>query len=479
MSRVAKTHPRIEAYGTIDELNSHLGVLLARRGRPRRVPAVARAHPERPVRRRRRHLGARSDPGASACGWSPSRPRGSRPAATRSTPALEPLHSFVLPGRHPGGGPAARLPHRLPPRRAAGDRLRPGGERRGRALPQPAAATCCSSSPGAPTAARSRCGSRAGSETSRNQHQPGRQRQRQHGDRRRADHEAVVQRGRSRSPASAARARRARRSATAASSASAGGASASRTGDPDRALGLPLAPSGPPSASIAAIPSSVQVAGDQEAAEHVARVVPPEREERVADRDREHRTGRGHPRPPARRGGQHAAERQRHRRGGVAARPRGRPDRLDAPSSAWARVCASSGLSSCVVSLAPSRMAQIATASQPRRRDERHHRPGPRPGRGTATGCTGRRRTSATDPTCGRWREVGEAGQDRLVGALDEPDVERQQPQDDQQHDPDRRPEQRLRGSSGHAPDSYWLSPRRAPEASAAERSLAGRSRGG
>jgi cob(I)alamin adenosyltransferase len=30
MSRVAKTHPRIEAYGTIDELNSHLGVLLAR-----------------------------------------------------------------------------------------------------------------------------------------------------------------------------------------------------------------------------------------------------------------------------------------------------------------------------------------------------------------------------------------------------------------------------------------------------------------
>ncbi len=30
MSRVPKTHPRIEAYGTIDELNSHLGVLLAR-----------------------------------------------------------------------------------------------------------------------------------------------------------------------------------------------------------------------------------------------------------------------------------------------------------------------------------------------------------------------------------------------------------------------------------------------------------------
>ncbi len=28
MSRVPKTHPRIEAYGTVDELNSHIGVVL-------------------------------------------------------------------------------------------------------------------------------------------------------------------------------------------------------------------------------------------------------------------------------------------------------------------------------------------------------------------------------------------------------------------------------------------------------------------
>ena len=28
MSRVPKTHPRIEAYGTVDELNSHVGVAL-------------------------------------------------------------------------------------------------------------------------------------------------------------------------------------------------------------------------------------------------------------------------------------------------------------------------------------------------------------------------------------------------------------------------------------------------------------------
>jgi cob(I)alamin adenosyltransferase len=29
MSRVSKTHPRIEAYGTVDELNAHVGVALA------------------------------------------------------------------------------------------------------------------------------------------------------------------------------------------------------------------------------------------------------------------------------------------------------------------------------------------------------------------------------------------------------------------------------------------------------------------
>ena len=34
MSRVAKTHPRIEAYGEIDELNAHIGVLLNVEGLP-------------------------------------------------------------------------------------------------------------------------------------------------------------------------------------------------------------------------------------------------------------------------------------------------------------------------------------------------------------------------------------------------------------------------------------------------------------
>lgn len=34
MSRVPKTHPRIEAYGTVDELNAHLGVAIATPGLP-------------------------------------------------------------------------------------------------------------------------------------------------------------------------------------------------------------------------------------------------------------------------------------------------------------------------------------------------------------------------------------------------------------------------------------------------------------
>jgi cob(I)alamin adenosyltransferase len=36
MSRVPKTHPRIEAYGTVDELNAQLGVTLAGGGLPER-----------------------------------------------------------------------------------------------------------------------------------------------------------------------------------------------------------------------------------------------------------------------------------------------------------------------------------------------------------------------------------------------------------------------------------------------------------
>ena len=43
MSRVPKTHERIEAYGTVDELNAHLGVALTAAGMPERyVPWLQR-----------------------------------------------------------------------------------------------------------------------------------------------------------------------------------------------------------------------------------------------------------------------------------------------------------------------------------------------------------------------------------------------------------------------------------------------------
>src|SRR5690606_19508419 len=43
MTRVPKTHPRIEAYGDVDELNSHLGVVLGLDGLPERfVPWLRR-----------------------------------------------------------------------------------------------------------------------------------------------------------------------------------------------------------------------------------------------------------------------------------------------------------------------------------------------------------------------------------------------------------------------------------------------------
>jgi cob(I)alamin adenosyltransferase len=42
MSRVPKTHPRIEAYGTVDELSAHIGVALAIGGLPDTYPGWLR-----------------------------------------------------------------------------------------------------------------------------------------------------------------------------------------------------------------------------------------------------------------------------------------------------------------------------------------------------------------------------------------------------------------------------------------------------
>ena len=138
-----------------------------RRARGRRalrpLRRLAAADPERPLRRRRRHLGpARRRPLAAA---GRARADGVARAGLRRG-QRRPAEAAVVraPGRDAGGRAAARLPHGLPARRAAHDRLRRRGQRGVRALPQPALGPAVH-----PLArrqprrrrARSRCGSRA------------------------------------------------------------------------------------------------------------------------------------------------------------------------------------------------------------------------------------------------------------------------------------------------------------------------------
>jgi cob(I)alamin adenosyltransferase len=106
MSRVPKTHPRIEAYGTVDELNSWLGVVLTVAGLPETYAQWLQriqndlfdlgadiAAPEDPQRERLRVLPAQTE-------WLEQR-------CDEVNATLKPLKSFVL----PGGTPAAAQLH--------------------------------------------------------------------------------------------------------------------------------------------------------------------------------------------------------------------------------------------------------------------------------------------------------------------------------------------------------------------------------
>ncbi len=108
MSRVPKTHPRIEAYGDVDELNSHIGVLLNVAGLPERYAEFLRhiqndlfdvgadlAVPEQEENARER---LRVRPEQTA--WLEQR-------CDEENAELEPLRSFLL----PGGSPAAAQLH--------------------------------------------------------------------------------------------------------------------------------------------------------------------------------------------------------------------------------------------------------------------------------------------------------------------------------------------------------------------------------
>jgi cob(I)alamin adenosyltransferase len=106
MSRVPKTHPRIEAYGTVDELNAQLGVALTLPALPERIAGFLRrvqndlfdvgadiSVPHGGDRERLRLV-------AEQTAWLET-------ACDEVNAELEPLKSFVL----PGGSPAAAQLH--------------------------------------------------------------------------------------------------------------------------------------------------------------------------------------------------------------------------------------------------------------------------------------------------------------------------------------------------------------------------------
>ena len=97
MSRVRKTHPRIEAYGTVDELNAHIGLALTVDGLPSQYAKWLRriqndlfdvgadiAAPEDPARERLRVIPEQTE-------WLEQR-------CDEVNATLQPLRSFVLPG---------------------------------------------------------------------------------------------------------------------------------------------------------------------------------------------------------------------------------------------------------------------------------------------------------------------------------------------------------------------------------------------
>lgn len=100
--RVPKSHPRVEAYGDVDELNSVIGALIA---------ALPPDHPEWPELQRIQanlfQVGAwlATTPGSAASArltpFSTQHSQQLEQAIDRMNAELSPLTSFILPGGHP------------------------------------------------------------------------------------------------------------------------------------------------------------------------------------------------------------------------------------------------------------------------------------------------------------------------------------------------------------------------------------------
>jgi cob(I)alamin adenosyltransferase len=105
MSRVPKTHPRIEAYGTVDELNAHIGLALTVEG----LPADYREWLSR-IQNDLFDVGADiaapEDPDRERLRVTPPQTEWLEQRCDQVNATLEPLRSFVLPG---GTAAAAQL----------------------------------------------------------------------------------------------------------------------------------------------------------------------------------------------------------------------------------------------------------------------------------------------------------------------------------------------------------------------------------
>ena len=135
MSRVPKTHPRIEAYGTVDELNAHIGLALTVEDLPDAYADWLK-HIQNDLFDVGADISAPEDPDRERLRVIPA-DRVAGGALRRGQRHPRPAQVVGPPRRYEGGGAPARVPHGVPARRAAGHRLRRAGQRRGRAVPEP------------------------------------------------------------------------------------------------------------------------------------------------------------------------------------------------------------------------------------------------------------------------------------------------------------------------------------------------------
>ncbi len=106
MSRVPKTHPRIEAYGTVDELNAFIGLTLTVDGLPEEYAEWLR-HIQNDLFDVGADIAAPDDPERERLRVLPEQTAWLEARCDEVNDTLKPLKSFVL----PGGTPAAAHLH--------------------------------------------------------------------------------------------------------------------------------------------------------------------------------------------------------------------------------------------------------------------------------------------------------------------------------------------------------------------------------